>query len=156
MWLSELRTPCCHCCGSGYCYDMDLIPGPGTSTCCRCGQKKKKKCIQSTSPLSMMSPTRSSFYNNLCLRILDASTLNQVVFAFLFLLFLFSIWVLESKFYSLCYLKTANLTNCVLGFRGLELFLYLSVSRVCLPPQSLQDQYPCVNVLIFSQLLAVL
>ena len=31
----------CHCCGSGYCLDAGLIPGPETSTCCRCRQKKK-------------------------------------------------------------------------------------------------------------------
>ena len=31
---SRLRIWCCHCCG--------MIPGLGTSTCCRCSQKKKK------------------------------------------------------------------------------------------------------------------
>ena len=30
-------------CGSGHCYGSGLIPGMGTSTCCRHGQKKKKK-----------------------------------------------------------------------------------------------------------------
>ena len=32
-----LRTRHCHCCSLG------LIPGLGTSACCRCGQKKKRK-----------------------------------------------------------------------------------------------------------------
>ena len=41
--LSGLRIQCCHCCGWGKCCDTGLIPGPGTSACCRCGQKKTKK-----------------------------------------------------------------------------------------------------------------
>ena len=32
-WLSRLRIPCCHCCGSGYCCVKGLIPEPETSTC---------------------------------------------------------------------------------------------------------------------------
>ena len=34
----QVRIWCCYCYGSGYCYDMDLIPGLGTSTCHGCGQ----------------------------------------------------------------------------------------------------------------------
>ena len=30
-WLWGLRVWCCHCCGSGYSYGMDSIPGPGNS-----------------------------------------------------------------------------------------------------------------------------
>ena len=41
-WLRGLRTWYCHCYGlDGYC-GVDLIPGPGTSACCKCSQKKKK------------------------------------------------------------------------------------------------------------------
>ena len=40
-----LRIQHCQCCGSGYCSDMELIPGPGTSTCCcmPCTPPPKKK-----------------------------------------------------------------------------------------------------------------
>ena len=40
-WLSVLRIHCCHCCGSGHCCDVGLIPISGISACL--GQKKKKK-----------------------------------------------------------------------------------------------------------------
>ena len=42
-WLIRLRTWCCHSCGLGHCCGTSLIPGPGTSTCCRLGQVKKKR-----------------------------------------------------------------------------------------------------------------
>ena len=42
LWCSGLRI-WCHSCGSGYCSGAGLIPGPGTSSCRGCGQKKKKK-----------------------------------------------------------------------------------------------------------------
>ena len=35
----HLRTQCCHCYGSGYCSGLNSIPGPGTSACCKRGQK---------------------------------------------------------------------------------------------------------------------
>ena len=38
-----IKNWCCHCCGSGYCCGIVLIPGPGTSTCLRGGQKKENK-----------------------------------------------------------------------------------------------------------------
>ena len=38
-----LRTLHCHCSGSGRCCGSGLIPGLGTSTCCGCSKKKKKK-----------------------------------------------------------------------------------------------------------------
>lgn len=41
-WLNGLRIWCCHCCGSGGCYGGGSIPGPGTSACPSCSQKKKK------------------------------------------------------------------------------------------------------------------
>ena len=47
-WLSVLRVWHCHCCGSGHCCGESWIPGPGTSSCHRCGQKKKKKSAPST------------------------------------------------------------------------------------------------------------
>lgn len=37
MWCSLLRIWCCHC------IDLDSVPGPATSACPRCRQKKKKK-----------------------------------------------------------------------------------------------------------------
>jgi len=33
----------CHHSPSGCCCGVGLIPGPGTSTCCGCGQTKKTK-----------------------------------------------------------------------------------------------------------------
>ena len=36
-------TTGCHCSGSGSCCGASLIPGPETSACLRCSQKKKKK-----------------------------------------------------------------------------------------------------------------
>ena len=44
-WLSVLRIHCCHCCGSGHCCDVGLIPISGISACL--GQKKKKEIILS-------------------------------------------------------------------------------------------------------------
>ena len=35
---SGLRVWCCHCSGLGSSYGVGLIPGLGTSTCCRCSQ----------------------------------------------------------------------------------------------------------------------
>jgi len=40
QWVKDW---CCPCGGSGCCYGMGSIPGPGTSTCCGCGQRKKKE-----------------------------------------------------------------------------------------------------------------
>ena len=40
---SRLRIQHCHCNSSCRCGGMDLIPGPGTSACHGCGQKKGKK-----------------------------------------------------------------------------------------------------------------
>ena len=42
-WLSGLKIQCCPCSGLGHCCGVGLIPGPGTSICCRRGQKIKKK-----------------------------------------------------------------------------------------------------------------
>ena len=41
MWLNGLRTWRYHYSGLGCCCGVGLIPGPGTSACCRHGQKKK-------------------------------------------------------------------------------------------------------------------
>lgn len=43
LWCRGLRVQCCPFSGSGCCYDAGLIPGWGTSSCCRCGQKNKQK-----------------------------------------------------------------------------------------------------------------
>lgn len=42
LWCRGLRVQCCPFSGSGCCYDAGLIPGRGTSSCCRCGQKNKQ------------------------------------------------------------------------------------------------------------------
>ena len=39
--LSRLRIWCCHCSSSGNSCGMGSIPGPWTSTCLVCGQRKK-------------------------------------------------------------------------------------------------------------------
>ena len=39
---SGLRIQHCHSSGTGHRCDSDSIPSPGTSTCCRCGQEKKR------------------------------------------------------------------------------------------------------------------
>ena len=40
-----LKIPCCHCCscGVGHSYGSDSVPGPGTSICQGCSQKKQTK-----------------------------------------------------------------------------------------------------------------
>ena len=42
LWCSRLRIPPCHCSCSGCCYGAGSIPGLGTFTCHRPGQKRKK------------------------------------------------------------------------------------------------------------------
>ena len=42
LWRSGLRIYCGHCCG------VHLIPGPGTSICCRCTPLSHKKGKEST------------------------------------------------------------------------------------------------------------
>ena len=42
MWHSGLRIQHCYSCSTGYNCSIDLILGPGTSTCRDCGKKKKK------------------------------------------------------------------------------------------------------------------
>ena len=44
LWRSGLRIWCCHCSGESLCYGEGSIPGPGTSTCPGCGQKKRSNC----------------------------------------------------------------------------------------------------------------
>ena len=46
LWHSMLRSQHCHCSGLGHCFGIGLIPGKGTSTCYRPGQKKKKNHSQ--------------------------------------------------------------------------------------------------------------
>lgn len=40
QWIEDHH---CHCNGSGCCFDMSLIPGLGSSTCPRCGQRNRRK-----------------------------------------------------------------------------------------------------------------
>ena len=42
LWHCGWSIEGCHCSGSGRCYGMFLIPGPGMSTCHRYGQNKTK------------------------------------------------------------------------------------------------------------------
>ena len=39
----EVKDQHCYCCGSSHCHGVDLIHGPGISTCHGCSLKKKKK-----------------------------------------------------------------------------------------------------------------
>ena len=41
-WGSGFRIWCCHRCGVDHSGGLNLIPGPGSSTCHRCREKKKK------------------------------------------------------------------------------------------------------------------
>ena len=43
LWYNRLRIWHCHSCGIDCSFTLDFIPGPGTSICCMCGQKRKKK-----------------------------------------------------------------------------------------------------------------
>ena len=45
LWHSGLRIWCCHCSSLGHCCGAGSIPGPGTSICYGCGQKKKNHSI---------------------------------------------------------------------------------------------------------------
>ena len=45
LWLSRLRTWCCHCCGSGHRCGIGWIPGLGISTWCDCGQTNKQTSL---------------------------------------------------------------------------------------------------------------
>ena len=42
---SRLRIQCCHCYGSGYCCGTGSMPGPGTSACHKCNQKRMCRTI---------------------------------------------------------------------------------------------------------------
>ena len=44
QWVKDLALSL-HCRGLGHCHGTGLIPGPGTSACHRCSQKKKKKSM---------------------------------------------------------------------------------------------------------------
>ena len=44
-WLSGLTIWCYHYCGLGHCCGSSMTPGPGSHTCHRCSQKKKKKIM---------------------------------------------------------------------------------------------------------------
>ena len=43
-WYSGLKDPsCCPSCSVGHRCSLRSTPGPGTSMCCRCSQKRKKE-----------------------------------------------------------------------------------------------------------------
>lgn len=50
LWCSGLRIWYCYSCGSGHNCNAVNVPGPGTSTCGRCSQRKKEK-IEYTIPI---------------------------------------------------------------------------------------------------------
>ena len=63
LWYSGLRIWHCYKCGSGCSCSSDMIPGPGTSICCECGQKKNKtktKQNQKTQPNKQNLPKQNS------------------------------------------------------------------------------------------------
>ena len=43
LWHSGIWIQHCHCYGSSYSCGVGSIPGPGTSTCHECSQKKKER-----------------------------------------------------------------------------------------------------------------
>ena len=43
LWLSGLRTQCCHCCGWGHCCGKELIPSLGRNFCMPGAQPGKKR-----------------------------------------------------------------------------------------------------------------
>ena len=53
-WHSRSRIWCC--CS----YGLDLIPGPGTSVCCGCGQKKEIQKFRLIAGISRYERTRGS------------------------------------------------------------------------------------------------
>ena len=64
-WLSGLRIWHYHCCSSGYRCGVCLIPGPGTSACCRWGQEKKKKKGKTSTQGSQLDADRENMFNEL-------------------------------------------------------------------------------------------
>ena len=72
LWLSELRTRCCHYCSLGCCCGSGSVPGPETSTCCGHSQKKPPK--NRDIPLhnhSTLSKSRNQHYNNIIIWSID-------------------------------------------------------------------------------------
>ena len=50
MWLSRLRTLCCHGSASGGCFGTGLIPSLETSTCTGTAQKQQQKSNNNKKP----------------------------------------------------------------------------------------------------------
>ena len=65
-WLSGLSLWYCHCCGSGHCSSVGLIPGPGTSTCRERGKKIIKKTILESSKRTCQSHLESGLILRQC------------------------------------------------------------------------------------------
>ena len=60
-WLSRLRSQHSHCSSSGHCFGAGSIPGPGTSTCCRHGQKNKQTKNKQTTIKSSIEAEMNEF-----------------------------------------------------------------------------------------------
>ena len=93
LWHSGLKSWCWNCSTLGHFYSMDLIPRPGTSTCCKAQPKKKKKVPWKLIFLLFLSkPLRETNQHTLppCL---SFSLLLSVFlpFCFPYLLFLFPV-----------------------------------------------------------------
>ena len=61
-WLSGLRIQRCHCCGSGYSCGTGSIPGPGTYTCLRHGQKNTQILFLALAFYPRQSPFHGIFH----------------------------------------------------------------------------------------------
>ena len=62
LWCRGLSSWRCHCRGSGHWYSLDLIPGPGTSACFRCGNKRKRKERIENTQAHKSRPHAQNFY----------------------------------------------------------------------------------------------
>ena len=60
-WCSGLRIRCCLGCDIGPIWGTDLIPGLGTSICCRCSQRKEKKNPNSQIDMTVLYNQNSIF-----------------------------------------------------------------------------------------------
>ena len=58
---SGLRIWPCHCCGLGHCCDSGSVPGLGTPTCCRLGEKREKKKLLVTILATLLTLKQGKF-----------------------------------------------------------------------------------------------
>ena len=70
LWPNRLRIQLCHSCRAGCKCNKGSVPGRGTSTCCRCSQKKKKERLNlglpqdPAIPLLSIYPTYTHLHKN--------------------------------------------------------------------------------------------